>query len=92
MSQVSKLVKSLLVMPATNAQSERTFSAAWRIKMYLCVTMSQQCLNHLMFLHVHKTQSNTLSLVDVANNFISGRDHTKHVFGNEFKPSDLVQL
>ena len=92
MSQVSKLVKLLLVMPATNAQSERLFSAVWRIKMYLRATMSQQCLNHLMRLHVHKTQTDALSFVNVANNFISGRDHRKHVFGNKFKPGDLVQL
>ena len=32
MSQVSKLVRLLLVMPATNAESERSFSAVRRIK------------------------------------------------------------
>ena len=55
MSQVSKLVKLLLVMPATNAQSERSFSAVWRIKMYLRAIMTQQRLNHLMLLHIHKS-------------------------------------
>ena len=39
MSQVSKLVKLLLVMPATNAGSERSFSAVRRIKTYLRSTM-----------------------------------------------------
>jgi len=48
MSQVSKMVKLLLVMPATNAQSERSFSALRRVKTYLRATMSQQRLNHLM--------------------------------------------
>ena len=59
MSQVSKLVKLLLVMPATNAESERSFSAVRHIKMHLHATMSrsQQCLNHLMLLHVHKSQT-----------------------------------
>ena len=89
MSQVSKLVKLLLVMPATNAESERSFSAVRRIKMYLRATMSQQRLNHLMLLHVHKSRTDSLSLVDVANNFISGHDHRKNLFGTEFKPSDL---
>ena len=79
MSQVSKLVKLLLVMPATNPESERSFSAVPRIKMYLCATMSQQRLNHLMLLHVHKSQTNSLSLVDVANNFISGHDYRKNL-------------
>ena len=60
--------------------------------MYLRATMSQQRLNPLMLLHVHKTWTDALSPLDVANNFISGHDHRKNVFGNEFKPSDLVQL
>ena len=59
--------------------------------MYLCAIMSQQHSNHLMLLQAHKTQTNTLSLVDVANN-LSGHDHRKNVFGSEIKPSDLVQL
>ena len=50
-SQVSKLAMLLLVMPAT---SERSFSALRRVKTYLCATMTQQFLNHLMILHVHK--------------------------------------
>ena len=40
MSQVFKLVQLLLVMPATNAESECTFSAVRRIKTYLRSTMS----------------------------------------------------
>ena len=90
MSQIGKLVKLLLVMPATNAASERSFSAVRRIKEYLRSTMSQQRLNHLMLLHVHKSRTDALKLVDVANDFISGHDHRKHIFGNEFKQSDLV--
>ena len=43
--------------------------------MYLRATMSQQRLNHLMLLHVHETQTDSLSIVDVADNFISGHDH-----------------
>ena len=89
MSQVSKLVRLLLVMPATNAESERSFSALRRIKTYLRSTMSQQRLNHLMLLHIHKSHTDSLNLVDVANDFIAGNDHRKHVFGNEFKASDL---
>ena len=50
-SEVCKLVKLLLAMPATNAESERSFSAVRQIKTYLRSTMSQQQLNHLMLLH-----------------------------------------
>ena len=89
MSQVSKLVRLMLVMPATNAESERSFSAVRRIKTYLRSTMSQQRLNHLMLLHIHKKLTDDLNLVDVANDFIAGHDHRKQVFGTEFKPDDL---
>ena len=90
MSQVSKLVRLLLVMPATNATSKRSFSAVRRIKTYLRLTMSQQRLNHLTLLHIHKYHTESLNLVDVANDFIAGNDHRKDVFGTEFKPSDLI--
>ena len=78
------MVSLLLVMPATNAESERSFSAV-RIKSYLRSTMSQQRLNHLMVLHVHSDHTDKLNLVDVANEFIADNEHRRHVFGNGFK-------
>ena len=90
MSQVSKLVRLMIMMPATNAESEISFSAVRRIKTYLRSTMSQQRLNHLMLLHIHKSLTDDFNLVDVANDFIAGHDHRKHVFGTEFKPTDLL--
>lgn len=87
MSQVSKLVRLLVVMPAMNAESEQSFSAVRRIKTYLCTTMSQRRLNHLILLHVHKSLTDGLNLVDIASDFIAGNDHRKNIFGTEFKPS-----
>ena len=89
MYQVFKLVRLMLVMPATNAESERSFSAERRIQTYLRSTMSQQRLNHLMLLHIHKNLTDDLNLVNVANDFIAGHDNRKQVFGTEFKPADL---
>ncbi len=77
-------------MPATNAQSERSFSALRRIKSYLRTTMSQQRLNHLIILHVHHSETANLDLVQVANDFIDGNDHRKKLFGIEFKQTDLL--
>ena len=54
-------------MPATNAVSERSFSSLHRVKSYLRVTMSQTRLNSLMVLHVHKTLTDSLSLIDIGN-------------------------
>ena len=83
------MVSLLLVMPATNAESERSFSAVRRIKSYLRSTMSQQRLNHLMVLHVHSDHTDKLNLVDVANEFIADNEHRRQVFGNEFKETDI---
>ena len=69
MHQVGKLMRLLLVMPATNAQSERSFSAVRRIKSYLRSSMSQKRLNHLMLLHIHKSITDKLDMIEVANNF-----------------------
>ena len=54
MSQVVTPVKLVLVMPATNAISERSFSAMRRTKTYLRSTMLQKRLNAAIVLHVHK--------------------------------------
>ena len=78
------------MMPATNAGSERSFSAVRRIKSYLRSTMSQQRLNHLMLLHVHKDRTDGLDLVDVANDFIFGSEDRKNLFGAKFSSSDLL--
>ena len=43
----------VLVMPATNATSERSFSAFRPIKTYFRSLMLQERLNHLMLLHIH---------------------------------------
>ena len=51
--QVCNLMRLILVMPATNATSERSFSALRRVKSYLRSTMLQERLNYLMLLHVH---------------------------------------
>ena len=56
LSQVTHLMQLLLVMPATNASSERSFSALRRVKTYLCATLSQERLNYLMLLHIQKEQ------------------------------------
>lgn len=54
LSQVCKLMEIILIMPATNSTSERSFSALRHVKTYLRNTMSQRRLNDLMILHVQK--------------------------------------
>ena len=85
LSQVSKLVRLLLVMPATNGESEQSFSAVQCIQTYLHSTMSQPHLNHLMLLHVQKSHTDDLEL---ANDFIDCSEHKQLFFRSEFKLFD----
>ena len=52
--KVVKLAKILLVMPATNTVSERSFSAMKRVKTYSKSTITNNRFNHLMVLHVYR--------------------------------------
>ena len=47
-AEVIKLVKLILMMPATNAVSQKSFSSLKRIKTYLCSATKNNWLNHLL--------------------------------------------
>lgn len=79
--QVCTVLKLVLIMPATNATSERSFSALRRVKTYLRNTMGQERLNHLMVLHVHKDITDKLDLKSVANEFVGDTEHRLKIFG-----------
>ena len=66
-SEIMTLVKLILVMPASNATSERSFSSLRRVKTYLRSTMTQCRLNNLMVLHVHKDRLDKLDLHRIGN-------------------------
>ena len=53
LSEISTVLKLILVLPATDAPSERVFSSLKRIKTYLRNSMSRARLNHLM-LNAHE--------------------------------------
>lgn len=55
-------------MPATNAVSERSFSALRRLKTWLRTTTTQ---SRLMLLHTHKEKTDALQMISVGNEFIS---------------------
>lgn len=79
--QVCTLTSLILVMPATNAVSEQSFSTLRRTKTYLRSTMSQVRLNNVMTLHIHKDLVDQLNLVDIGNDFISASEHRQHSLG-----------
>jgi hypothetical protein len=80
-SEVCKVARLLMVMPATNATSERSFSVMRRLKSYLRSTMGQSRLNHTMLLNIYKEQLDMLDLTVVANEFVSGSEHRLRFFG-----------
>ena len=80
-SQIVIALKLILVLPASNCTSERSFSAMKRIKTYLRTTMSQKRLNWLMILHVHKERTDKLSIERIVNLFVSRNEERLRIFG-----------
>ena len=81
MSEVFNILKILIVMPATNAVSERSASALRRVKTYLRTTMSQARLNNLMLLHIHEGETDKLCLERCLNQFVVCNEHRLTIFG-----------
>ncbi len=71
------------VMPATNAVSERSFSALKRVETYLRSITGEGRLNHLMLLHVHKKLADAIDMVEDANLFVGHNQRRKHLFGKK---------
>ena len=84
LSQVEKLLQLIFVMPSTNATSERSFSALRRLKSYLRTTMSQERLNFLVLLYVHKDRTDALDLKRVLNDFVDGSVHRLGIFAKYY--------
>ena len=78
----------MLVMPATNVVSERSFSALKRVKTYLRSTTGEGRLNHLMLLQVHKELADGIDMLEVANLLVGDNQRRKQMFG-KFSKNDL---
>ena len=79
LSSVCRLFQLLTILPATNATSEKSYSALRRIKSYLRSTMTQARLNHLMVLHYHQDRCDSLDLKAIENNYII-KNETRRTF------------
>ena len=80
-SQVIILVSLILVMPATNAASEHSFSCLHRVKSCLQSTMTQLRLNNTTILYAHKDLTDKLNIMEVANDFVANKqEHRSKVF------------
>ena len=80
-AQVVKVVKLVLLMPATNAVSERSASAVRRLKTYLRSTMTQCRLNNVMVLHIHKHLTDNVDCLKILNEFVSVNEDRRQQIG-----------
>ena len=75
------ICKLLLVNPAPSATSERSFSTVRRVKTWLRANMKQQRFNNVALLHIHKTRTDKIQLLDVANEFVQRNENRFRNFG-----------
>lgn len=78
---VEKLLRLLLISPASSCVAERSFSALRRVKTWLRSTMGQERLNCVMVSHVHKERLADLDCNEIARAFIMVNEQRKRLFG-----------
>ena len=84
-SEFNTVLALIVVVPSTNAISERSFSVVRKVKTYLRSTMGQQRLNHLLLLHVHKHYTDKLDMVAVQTDLLSSQVISLLFLGNSNK-------
>ena len=85
---VSRLLILLLVLPATSASAERSFSLQRRLKTWLRSRMGRKRYNALAILHGFKERTDKIDLIQIGNEFVSKCDNRKLNFGR-FESSDI---
>ena len=80
LSEVGKFLELVLVLPATNATSERNFSKMGLIKTPIRSTMSHERLNHCMIFSTHKEEVVKLNLKKLATDFVLNVPKRKNFF------------
>ena len=65
--ELLKLVKLILLVPTTNAVSERSRKTLCRVKTYLRSSMTQELVSSCLIVTTYKKQVDKLKLVEVAS-------------------------
>ena len=81
LADVLELTRHFLVMPATDASSERAFSGMRRIKTYLRNSTTNNRLNHCMVVHVHAEDVGKMNTIEIAKEFIENSQAQLCIFG-----------
>ena len=72
--------KQILVNPATSAAGERSFSTARRLNTWLRSRMNQERFSNLTVLNIYKETTDSLSTIDIANEFTDSNTNRKCKF------------
>lgn len=80
-SEVARLLRLFLVIPATSATAERSFSTMRRLKTYLRSTMTAQRLNSVMVMHAHTDMLDELNDINTVVEFVGRNNRRKDIFG-----------
>ena len=78
-TEVIKLAKLIMLMPATNTTSEMSFSAL-KTNENLRLSMGHSRLNNLMFIHIHQVRTDNMHLKLVTNDFIKNKEEFRKIF------------
>ena len=74
-SEVLRFVKLILIVPTTNAKSERSCSMLYRFKTCPRSSLTQELLIPCLILATYKKKVDELKLVEVANQFCFKQKH-----------------
>lgn len=81
-SEVDKLLRLYLTVPATSATAERTFSVLRRLKSYLRSTMGQERLNNTIILNIYQSEIDDLDIHEIAKAFAASNERRRSFFGS----------
>ncbi|CAB4006156.1 zinc finger MYM-type 1-like [Paramuricea clavata] len=81
-SEVDKLLRLFLTVPATSATAERTFSMLRRLKSYLRATMGQERLNNAILLNIYQSEFDDLDIHGIVKKFAACHERRKAFFGS----------
>ena len=82
------IIRLVLTMGATSATPERSFFSMRRLKTWLRSTMKQKLFNSLTMMSVHKDTLDSLSVIQIANEFVKLQPERQNIFGT-FSEQDL---
>jgi hypothetical protein len=80
--EVEKLLRLLIVSPASSAEPERSFSALRRLMTWMRSTMSQTRLNAVAVCHVDQDILDAIDIAALVKLFVSRNDTRLYMFGD----------